>query len=373
MAAPNSNSLSESGKLRFGIVGCGAIGPTHAGAIAQTGDADVVAVADVIADRAAAMANKFSVPRVYKSGSELIADPDIDVVCICTPSGMHADGAVKALQAGKHVIVEKPMEITRDAADRMIRAQRESGCVLSIISQHRFDLASRLVKQAIDSERLGKIILVEGTVKWWRTQQYYDSGDWRGTWQWDGGGALMNQGIHTLDVLQWLAGDVARVYARTRAGAHERIEVEDIAVATLEFANGAVGNFMATTTAYDGQAARIDLFGTEGSAVIEGDRLKQLMFKNGESHASEQSAAHAISVARGGTASVKDEAAHRAEDAEVGAVWGDAHRMQFEDVIAAIRQGTKPLIDGEQGRKPLDVILAIYESARTGKPVDVRR
>lgn len=373
MAAQTSSSSSGNGKLRFGIVGCGSIGPTHAGALAQIGDAELVAVADVIPERAKSMAQKFSVPKVYLSDDELIADPDIDVVCLCTPSGMHADGAVKALGAGKHVIVEKPMEVNREAADRMIRAERESGKVLSIISQHRFDLASRIVKEAIDTGKLGKIILVEGTVKWWRTQEYYDSGDWRGTWRWDGGGALMNQGVHTLDVLQWLAGDVKRVYAQTRTGAHERIEVEDIAVATLEFENGAVGNFLATTAAYDGLVARIDIFGTGGSAIIDGDRLKQMTLKTGETYVSEHSAAHAISVAKGGTASVREEAAHRSENAEVGAVWGDAHRMQIEDVITAIRTGKKPLIDGEQGRKPLDVILAIYESARTGKPVEVKR
>lgn len=373
MTAQNSSSSSENHTLRFGIVGCGSIGPTHAAAVAQIGGTEVVAVADVLADRAQAMAKKFGISRVYASDVELIADPDVDVVCLCTPSGMHAEGAVRALQAGKHVIVEKPMEVTREAADRMIRAERESGRVLSIISQHRFDLASRIVKEAIDTGKLGKIVLVEGTVKWWRTQQYYDSGDWRGTWQWDGGGALMNQGVHTLDVLQWLAGDIRRVYAQTRTAAHERIEVEDIAVATIEFESGAVGNFMATTAAYDGLVARIDLFGTEGSAIIDGDRLKRMTLKSGESYATEQSAAHAISVAKGGTASVKDEAARRVENAEVGAVWGDAHRLQIEDVITAIREGRKPLIDGEQGRKPLDVILAIYESARTGKPVDVRR
>lgn len=371
--AVSSVASSDNEKLRFGIVGCGSIGPTHAGAIAQIGDAEVIAVADVLSDRAQAIARKFGIARVYHSDEELIADPDVDVVCICTPSGMHAEGAVRALQAGKHVIVEKPMEISREAADRMIRAERESGRVLSIISQHRFDLASRIVKQAIDDDKLGRIILVEGTVKWWRTQQYYDSGDWRGTWRWDGGGALMNQGVHTMDVLQWLAGDVKRVYAQTRTGAHDRIEVEDIAVATLEFENGAVGTFMATTAAYDGLVARIDLFGTEGSAIIDGDRLKRMTFKSGESYATEESAVHAIRVAKGGTASVKDDAAHRAENAEIGSAWGDAHRLQIEDVIAAIREGRKPLIDGEQGRKPLDVILAIYESARTGKPVDVKR
>ncbi len=362
--------------LRFGIVGCGSIGPTHAGAIAQIADARLVAVADLLPDRAEALAQKYNVTRIYQKQEELIADPEVDVVAICTPSGIHADGAVAALRAGKHVIVEKPMDVSLAACDRMIAAQRETGKKLTIISQHRFDMASRVVKEAIEAGKLGKIILATGSVKWWRTQNYYDSGDWRGTWQWDGGGALMNQGVHTVDVLQWLAGGegdgggVKRVFAQTRTSAHDRIEVEDIAVATLEFANGAVGTFVATTAAYDGLPARMDIFGTEGSAIIEGDRLKQMTLKTGESYISERAAAHAISVAKGGTASVKDDATQRADDAEVGAVWGDAHRAQIEDFIAAIRNDTTPLIDGVQGRKPLEVILAIYESAKTGKPVE---
>jgi UDP-N-acetyl-2-amino-2-deoxyglucuronate dehydrogenase len=367
-----ASTNNENGKLRFGIVGCGSIGPTHAGALAQIGEAELVAVADPVEERAAKMAKKFAVRSIYKTDDELIADPNVDVVCFCTPSGMHTDGAVKALRAGKHAVVEKPMDISLEACDRMIAAERASGKKLTIISQHRFDLASRVVKDAIDHGKLGKIILAEGSVKWWRTQGYYDSGDWRGTWKWDGGGALMNQGVHTVDVLQWLAGDVKRVYAQTRTGAHERIEVEDIAVFTLEFANGAVGTFMATTAAYDGFAARIDLFGTNGSAIIEGDRLKQMTLKTGESYVSEHAAAHAISVAKGGTASVKDEAAHRQENAEVGAVWGDAHRAQLEDFIAAVREDRKPLIDGSEGRKPVQIILAVYESARTGKPVEIK-
>ncbi len=368
----SKNTISENGKLRFGIVGCGSIGPTHAGALAQIGDAELVAVADRLRDRAEAMAKKFGITRIYESDDQLIADPEIDVVCLCTPSGMHADGAVKAMRAGKHVVVEKPMDVSLEACDRMIAAERETGRKLTIISQHRFDLASRVVKDAIASGKLGNIILAEGTVKWWRTQQYYDSGDWRGTWRWDGGGALMNQGVHTVDVLQWLAGDVKRVYALTRTSAHERIEVEDIAVFTLEFVNGAVGTFIATTAAYEALPARIDVFGTNGSAIIEGDRLKRMILKSGESYVSEEAAAHAVSVARGGTASVKDEAARRQESAEVGAVWGDAHRAQLEEFISAIREDRKPLIDGVQGRKPVEVILAVYESARTGKPVDIQ-
>ena len=356
-------------KLRFGIVGCGGIGPTHAGALGQIADAELVAVADVVAERAGALANKHGVARVYGDHAALLADPDVDAVCICTPSGMHADQAVEALRAGKHVVVEKPMDVSLAACDRLIAAEDETGRTLAIISQHRFDAATVLVKEAVEQGKLGRIVLADASVKWWRTQGYYDSGDWRGTWRWDGGGALMNQGVHTVDLLQWLAGGVSSLWAQTRTAAHERIEVEDIAVAALTFANGAVGTLTATTAAYEGFPVRIDIYGTEGTAILEGDRLKTLKLKNGEEYRSEEAAAHALSVASGGTASVREEAAGRSTAADPGAVWGDAHRAQLEDFIRAVRTGAKPLIDGRAGRKPLEIITGVYESARTGQPV----
>jgi UDP-N-acetyl-2-amino-2-deoxyglucuronate dehydrogenase len=358
-------------KIQFGIVGCGAIGPTHAGAIRQIEDAELIAVADILPDRAKATADKFFVPKIYSNHRELLADPQINVVCLCTPSGMHAQGAIEAMRAGKHVIVEKPMEISTEACDRMIAAQRDTGKTLSIISQHRFDAASMLVKELIASGQLGKIILATAEVKWWRTQGYYDSGDWRGTWALDGGGALMNQGVHTVDLLQWLVGDVASIYAHTATAAHQRIEVEDTAVATLTFANGALGTFVATTAAFDGLPVRIDIFGTEGTAILEGDRLKLVTLKNGQTFASERAAAHALSVAKGGTASVKDDASHREAAAEQGAVWGDSHRAQIQDFIHAIRTGGKPLIDGEAGKKPVEIILGVYQSAKSAKAVNL--
>jgi UDP-N-acetyl-2-amino-2-deoxyglucuronate dehydrogenase len=356
-------------KIRFGIVGCGAIGPTHAGAIGQMTDAELVAVSDVIPQRAKDLAGKFGVSTLYADQTELFADPAIDVVCICTPSGMHGDSAVAAMAAGKHVVVEKPMEISTAACDRMIAAQKQTGKRLTVISQHRFDSASFLVNDLIQSGKLGRIILATASVKWWRTQKYYDEGDWRGTWSLDGGGAVMNQGIHTIDLLQWLAGDVATVYAQTRTAAHERIEVEDTAVAVLTFKSGAIGTYVASTAVYDGLPVKIDLFGTEGSAILEGDRLKQVKLKTGESYVSEQAAHHAMQVARGGTASVVDEAANRTIGAKDGAVWGDAHRAQLEDFVRALRGGGEPLIDGQAGRACVRIIEGIYESSKSGKAV----
>ncbi len=360
----------NSNKLRFGLIGCGGVGPTHAGALLRIEDAELVATADVIKERAQDLAGKLNLTKVYDSDQALIEDPDIDVVCICTPSGMHADHSVRAMRAGKHVVVEKPMEITLEACDRMIAASHETGKKLTVISQHRFDPATIQVKEAIDSGKLGKIILATASVKWWRKQHYYDVANWRGTWAGDGGGSLMNQGVHTVDVLQWITGGIESVFGHTKTAAHT-IETEDIAVAALKFNCGAIGTLTASTAAFPGSPARIEIFGTEGSAIIEGDRIKQMTFKNGESYTPESAAHDAVSVAQGGTASVKDEATRRAAFGDKKAGWGDAHRAQILDLIQAIRNDTQPLMNGPAARKPVEVVLSIYESSRTGQMVNV--
>jgi predicted dehydrogenase len=366
-------SVGEGKRLKFGLVGCGAIGPTHAASLRQLADvADLVAVADLVPERAKKIADQFGVKKIYKTGAELIADGEVEAVSFCTPSGMHADQAVKAMKAGKHVVVEKPMDVSLAACDRMISAERETGKKLAIISQHRFDHASIFVRDAIQKGKLGKLVLVDMSVKWYRTQQYYDSGDWRGTWAMDGGGALMNQGVHTVDLLQWLAGPIESLRAHIVTGAHERIEVEDTAVASLKFKNGAIGTLTASTACYSGQPARIDIYGTAGSAIIEGDRLKYFNLKDGTQVTAEEASHHARSVASGGTASVKDQGATRlGSDAskDPGAVWGDAHTAQLRDFIHAINTGGRPLIHGAEGRKPVEIILAVYESAKRGKEV----
>jgi predicted dehydrogenase len=333
-------------------------------------DAELVATADTVKERAQDLASKLNLNKAYDSHEALIADPDIDVVCICTPSGMHADHTVRAMRAGKHVVVEKPMEISLEACDRMIEAAHETGKKLTVISQHRFDPATIQVKEAIDSGKLGHIILATASVKWWRKQHYYDVAPWRGTWAGDGGGSLMNQGVHTVDVLQWITGGIESVFGHTKTAAHT-IETEDIAVAALKFNCGAVGTLTASTAAFPGSPARIEIYGTEGSAIIEGDRIKQMSFKNGETYTPEAAAHDAVSVAQGGTASVKDEATRRAAFGDKKAGWGDAHRAQILDLIYAIRNDTQPLMNGPAARKPVEVVLSIYESSRTGKMVNV--
>lgn len=364
---------SDRPRVRFGLVGCGAIGPTHAASLRQLCDiADLVAVADVMPERAAKVAEQFKVGRVYHTDEALVADAEVDAVIFATPSGRHAEQAVRAMRAGKHVVVEKPMDVSLAACDRMIAAEKETGKKLAVISQHRFDSASIFVRDAVQGGQLGRLVLVDMSVKWYRTQDYYDSGDWRGTWAMDGGGCLMNQGVHTVDLMQWLAGPVERLTARMTTAAHERIEVEDTVVASLKFKNGAIGTLTASTACYSGQPARIDLYGTEGSAIIEGDRLKYFNLKSGTQVTAEEASQHARSVASGGTASVKDQGAtrlHAGETKEIGAVWGDAHTAQLRDFIRAIQTNGTPLIHGVKGRRPLEIILAVYESARSGREV----
>lgn len=367
----DSTTTSEQRKLRFGLIGCGGVGPTHAGALLRIDDAELVAVADLIPERAQALADKLNLTKVYRSDTEMLADPDIDVVCLATESGNHAEHAIRAMRAGKHVCVEKPMEVNLPACDRMIAVARETGMKLTVISQHRFDPATIQVKEAIDSGLLGKIILADASVKWWRKQHYYDVAPWRGTWELDGGGSLMNQGVHTVDILQWLTGGVQSVFAHTLIGAAHEMETEDVAVACLKFNCGAVGTFTASTAAFPGSPARIDIYGTEGSAVIEGDRLKHMTLKDGRTFTAEAPASDAVSVAQGGTASVQNEATRRAAFGDKKAGWGDAHRAQLVDLIQAIRTNTEPLMNGPAARKPVEVVLSIYESSRTGQMVKV--
>ena len=227
--------MTDAGRYGFGIIGCGVIAPFHAMAIAELPNARLVAVADEVPDRARSLASTFDVEALEIDA--LLVRPDVDVVCVCVPSGSHAEVGSRVAAAGKHVVVEKPIEVTLEAADRLIAACASHGVLLSVISQHRWDPGVRELKRLVDSGRMGRLLLGDAVVKWYRTQEYYDSGDWRGTRALDGGGALMNQGVHYVDLLQWVMGPVERVFARTATSAHERIEVEDLAVAVLAFAD----------------------------------------------------------------------------------------------------------------------------------------
>ena len=355
-------------RLRFGILGCGVIGPHHARAIAGLDGAELVAVADVTLERAEKLAAEYGCPP-FGSLREMLSGVDLDAVCICTPSGMHAEDAIAALEAGKDVVIEKPVDVTLSAVDRLLEVQRATGRRVAVVSQHRFDAASRAVHEAVSNGEFGRLTSGSAEVRWWRSQSYYDSGGWRGTWALDGGGVLINQAIHSIDVLQWLMGPVVEVTAYTGLLAHERIEVEDTAVAILKFASGALGTIVATTAAYPGLTARIAVHGDRGSAVIDDDELRYFHvagegqegadYGGGENQARKVMAEYDATESGSGAGS------------DPGSL-SMAHRDQIRDFVDAVREGREPCINVEEGRKPLAIISAIYESARSGGPVPIQ-
>jgi len=356
-------------KLRFGILGCGVIGPHHARAISGLESAELVAVADVVPELAEELAGEYGCS-YYASLEQMLSGVELDAVCVCTPSGMHAEGALAALEAGKDVVIEKPVDVTLNAADLLIEAQRATGRRVAVVSQHRFDSATRAVHEALTRGEFGRLTSGSAEVRWWRSQSYYDSGGWRGTWELDGGGVLINQAIHRIDLLQWLMGPVVEVTAYTGLIAHERIEVEDTAVAILKFANGTLGTIVATTAAYPGLTARIAVHGDRGSAVIDDDELTYF-------HVAGEGQEGDAYGAGGGENQAEQVMARYGEVGPGSGAGADpgslsmAHRDQILDFVEAVRGGREPLVNLQEGRKPLAIIQGIYESARTGGPVRI--
>jgi predicted dehydrogenase len=342
----------------FGIIGCGMISRFHAHAIEELKGAKLVACFDAVPQSADRLAAETGC-RAYHQLDDMLADPAVQIVTVGTPSGAHLEPAVAAAKAGKHVIVEKPLEVTLKRCDTIIAACQKYKVKLSAIFPSRFHDASRELKRAVDTNRFGRLTLADAYVKWFRTQAYYDSGAWRGTWEYDGGGALMNQAIHSVDLLTWLLGPVAEVQAQTATLAHQRIAVEDTAVATLRFANGALGVIEATTAAYPGYLKRIELHGSEGSAVLEEEDLRHWDF------AKKQRRDEAI---------LKRMEQHHSTGGGAGdpaAIGHHGHARQFADVLEATRRDRAPAVDGPEGRRSVEIILAIYKSAELGRPVQL--
>lgn len=340
----------------FGIVGCGLIGSFHAKAIKSVRDAKLVGCCSSSPDSADRFARAHRCIG-YSSLKDMLADERVNIVAIAVPSGLHMEIAVAAAKAGKHVIVEKPLEVTLKKCDRIIRECEKSGVKLGTIFPSRFHDSSMKLKHAIDRGRFGRLTIGDAYVKWFRTQEYYDSGAWRGTWSLDGGGALMNQGIHCVDLLIWLMGPVDELTAYTAQLAHEGIEVEDTAVATLRFANGAIGVIEATTAAYPGFLKRIEIHGAEGSAVLEEEDITVWDFVKSAKEDKD------ILAEMGKLTSTKGGAGNPA------AISHHGHAKQFADMLDAIRRNRSPAVDGHQGRRSVEVVQAIYKSAEMGGKV----
>jgi UDP-N-acetyl-2-amino-2-deoxyglucuronate dehydrogenase len=344
--------------LGFAIVGCGMIARFHARALAEVGGAKLTAVVSRSEASARKMLDelKLDLP-IFTKLEDALRRPDVDGVIITTPSGAHMEPALLAAAAKKHIVVEKPLEITLDRCDRIIEACAKNRVQLCTIFPSRFGDANRELKRALDAGRFGRLTLGETACKWWRSQAYYDDGGWKGTQALDGGGALMNQAIHQVDLLLWMMGPVTHVFGSTATLAHERIEVEDTAVAALRFKNGALGVLQATTSVWPGLPKSIGVHGNKGSVVIEQDDLVRWEF---------------------GPASPEDPAIREKFAVKTGASGGSSnpaaishvgHARQLADFVEAIEAGRAPLVDGREGRLAVELILGIYKSNATGQPV----
>lgn len=341
----------------FGLVGCGMIAAFHAKAIQDIPDARVAAVFTSHPENAKKIAEQVGGCEIYTDYQAFLRHPGLEIVNICTPSGAHLEPAVAAADAKKHVVVEKPLEITLARCDQLIDACRRNSVKLCTIFPSRFSAANIALKQAIDAGRFGRLTLGDSYVKWWRTQQYYDGGGWRGTWKLDGGGAYMNQAIHNVDLLQWFMGDVAEVAGFMGTLAHERIEVEDTGVAAVRFKNGALGVIEATTSAFPGLLKKTEIHGTQGTVIVEQDDVLLWNFEPATSQDAEIRGRFSQKVGGGGGAS------------NPAAISYKGHFEQLKDFVQAVRTGSTPLVDGVEGRKSVEIILAIYAAARTGRSV----
>src|SRR5580704_775902 len=334
----------------FGIVGTGVIAAMHADAIATLPGARLVAVTDV----ATGAATAFVAARgcAAEPGlDDLLARPDVDVVCVCVPSGLHAEVGIRAAKAGKHLVVEKPIDVTLEAADRLIAAARQAGVALTVMSQHRFDPGVTEVKRLIDDGALGRLVLGEASTKWYRTQAYYDSAPWRGTRAMDGG-ALLNQGVHYVDLLRWCMGPAAEVTAVCATQTHQ-IEVEDTALGIVRFASGAVGTILSSTAAFPGFPQRLEITGTNGTVTVADGRI----------------VGRALAADPGQSSPDGSADADRSAAADPAALDIASHAAQLADLVDAIDAGREPAVTGRDGRDTLEIVLAVYESSRAGRPV----
>lgn len=336
--------------IGFGVAGCGMIGKVQAEAIASIPGARLLAVYARDGKRVAEFSAKFGAAG-YTDYDRFLDHPGLRIVNVCTPSGLHAEQGVAAARAGKHVMVEKPIDTTLEKADALIEACDRGGVKLGVIFQSRFLPAVQKIKRAIDEGRLGRLMIGDAYVKWYRAPEYY-AGSWHGTMAMDGGGALINQAIHTVDLLRWMMGPLDIAFAMKAALRYPRIEAEDTLVASLRFKNGALGVIEAATSAKPGFKRRLEISGERGAIILDGDAIGSWAIDgdDGEGVGGEQ---------------IMDGSANPA------AISNEGHRLQIEDMMRAVIEDRAPMIDGREGRKSLEVVVALYESAVSGQAVRV--
>jgi UDP-N-acetyl-2-amino-2-deoxyglucuronate dehydrogenase len=332
--------------LHVGLIGGGNITETHARAAHAISGVEIAAVYGTNSEKVQRLCREHG-GTPYGDFGAFLAHRPMDFVIIGSPSGLHATQGIAAAKQGLHVLTEKPIDISTTRADELIEAAKQSGAKLGVIFQDRMKPHIRQLRSWVDRGLLGKPLLVDARVKWYRPPEYYVNSRWRGTLALDGGGALINQGIHTIDLLLWLLGDVSRVQARTATQLHA-IEAEDTATAILEFSNGALGLFHATTAAYPGYARRVEISGSEGTVILEHDRI----------------VAADLHTAPGETAGIAPRDQNQSASSPVVDDFR-GHQAVIEDFLSAIRKNTTPACDGREGHRSLALVEAIYRAAHS--------
>jgi len=343
-------------KHGFGIIGAGSIAEVHARAIDTIMDAELVGVFDHHPDKTMAFGTKYKC-KAFESVEDLCSDDRIDMVCICTPSGKHLEPALTAITAGKHCIIEKPLETSLERCDRIIEAGIKHNVLISGIFPMRFSRVNMELKKAIDLGRFGKLVMGDAYVKWFRTPEYYSEVKWRSDLGSSGGGAVMNQAIHSVDLLRWFMGKVSAVCAFSGLVGHKGIEVEDVASATLKFENGAVGVIEASTAVNPGFFRRIEILGTKGSVIIEEEKLLTWKFDNETEEDDIIREKYSGSNVTGGGVS------------DPKAISDLGHLRQFLNIVKAVDKGHPPAVDAPEARKAVELVLAIYASSKNKRIV----
>ncbi len=338
----------------FGIIGTGSIAAIHAKAILAIPEAKLIGVYNRTYEKALDFSESYSC-HAYKDLDNLLEDENITILCICSASGTHLEIAERAIRAGKHCLIEKPLEITVDRCQQIIQLAEEYQVKIGTVFPTRFYPNSKKIKAKLTEGAFGTLVMGSAYIKWHRAASYYQSAAWRGTWALDGGGALMNQGIHALDMLLWYMGPVEFVQALKGNSVHQSIEVEDSLVAQLQFKNGALGAIECTTAAYPGSAKKIEIIGSTGSAVLTENQLTQWDFQD-HLNDSELQVTAADKMPNAG-----------ASDPMAISHYG--HQLQIQDFIDAIAENRKPFVDAAEGLKSVAVICAIYKSAEEGRRI----
>ncbi|MGO3110108.1 MAG: Gfo/Idh/MocA family protein [Sphingobacterium sp.] len=344
--------LSNTG---FAIIGTGAIAHIHAEVIQSIIGAELIGVYNRTASKAQTFADQYNCV-AYESLQTMLENQQITIVCICTASGAHLEPALACISANKHCLIEKPLEITVERCKEIIDAAKVQGVRVATIFPSRFHPSSRQIKQALDQGHFGDLVLGSAYVKWSREEAYYNSAPWRGTWTLDGGGALMNQGIHALDLLQWYMGSVESVFAYAVNRRHKNIEVEDTVIATIKFTSGAVGSIECTTAAYPGSLKKIEIVGTEASVVLEENNILNWQFADGFEAGHLKTGSVSRRLAKGGASQPMNISSH-------------GHRLQIEEFLSSLHKGVLSHVEGEAGVVSVEIISAIYESVRSGSPI----